>query len=96
MQPQLFHQNTAADNKMLLNAAVPMVWALPRGGAARFTRSTTGCGNLGGPKAASLWPQLQRADGSPGLRLPSYHGQQRKPALTSDLCLVSICYMHGI
>ncbi len=45
---RLFHIITAAD-RTLLSAAVPMVLALPRGGAAMFTRSTPGCGILDGP-----------------------------------------------
>jgi hypothetical protein len=78
MQPQLFHISTAADRRTLLSAAVPMVLALPHGGAAMFTRSTPGCGTLDGPSlvwATSLWPKLKSSDGSPGLRLPSAAGQ---------------------
>ncbi len=40
MQPQLFHISTLADRGTLLSAAVPMVQALPGGGAAMFMRST--------------------------------------------------------
>ncbi len=35
-----------------LRAAVPMVLALPSGGAAMFTRSTPGCGTPEGPSLA--------------------------------------------
>ncbi len=73
-----FHISTAADRRTLLSAAVPMVLALPHGGAAMFTRSTPGCGTLDGPSlvwATSLWPKLKSSDGSPGLRLPSAGGQ---------------------
>ncbi len=49
MQPQLFHISTAADSEMLLSTAVPMVRALPRRGAAMFTRSTPGCGTFTAP-----------------------------------------------
>jgi hypothetical protein len=80
MQPQLFHISTAADSGTLLSAAVPMVRALPRGGAAMFTRSTPGCGTLDGPSlawAASQWPRLRRSEGNPGLRLPSADGTKQ-------------------
>ena len=73
-----FHISTATDRRTLLSAAVPMVLALPHGGAAMFTRSTPGCGTLDGPSlvwATSLWPKLKSSDGSPGLRLPSAAGQ---------------------
>ena len=96
MQPQLFHTSTAADRGTLLSAAVPMVLALTRGGAAMFTRSTPGCGTLNGPSlawAASLWLKLRRSEESPGLRLPNERGQQSGPALTSDLCLVYTWYI---
>ena len=96
MQPQLFYTSTAADRGTLLSAAVPMVLALTRGGAAIFTRSTPGCGTLDGPSlawAASLWPKLRRSKGSPGLRLPNERGQQRGPSLTSDLCFVYTWYI---
>ncbi len=79
MQPQLFNISTAADSGTPLSAAVPMVRALPRGGAAMFTRSTPGCGTLDGPSlawAASQWPRLRRSEGSPGLMLPNARGQQ--------------------
>jgi hypothetical protein len=75
----------------------PMVRALPRGGAAMFTRSTPGCGTLDGPSlawAASQWPRLRRSEGSPGLRLPSADGQLS--GLASDLRLVYVWYIHGI
>jgi hypothetical protein len=52
MQSQLFHISTAADSGTLLSAAVQMVRALPRGGAAMLTRSTPGCGTLDGPSLA--------------------------------------------
>jgi hypothetical protein len=97
IQPQLFHISTAADSWTLLSAAVPMVRALPRGGAAMFMRSTPGCGTLDGPSlawAASLWPRLRSSEGSPGLRLPSADGQLS--GLTSDLCMVYVWYIHGI
>ncbi len=42
MQPLLFHISRAADRRSPLSAAVPMVQALPRGGAAISTRSTPG------------------------------------------------------
>jgi hypothetical protein len=48
----------------LLSTAVPMVRALPRGGAAMFTRSTPGCRTLDSPSlawAALLWPRLRRS-----------------------------------
>ncbi len=66
MQPQLFHISTAAYSRTPLSAAVPMVsqWALPRGGAAMFMRSTPGCGTLDCPSlvlAASQWPRLRRS-----------------------------------
>ena len=83
MQPPLFHTSTAAGRGTLLSAAVPMVRALTRGGAAMFTRSTPGCGTLDGPSlawAASLWPKLRRSEGSPGLRLPNADGQPRRLA----------------
>ena len=83
MQPQLFYTSTAADRGTLLSAAVPMVRAITRGGAAMFTRSTPGCGTLDGPSlawAASLWPKPRRSEGSPGLRLPSADGQLRRLA----------------
>jgi hypothetical protein len=82
MQPQLFHISTAADSGTLLSAAVPIVRALPRGGAAMFTRSTPGCGALEGPSlawAASLWPRPKRSKGSPGPMLPSERGPQSGP-----------------
>ncbi len=66
-----------------------MVLALPRGGAAMFTRSTPVCGTLDGPSlawAASLWPKLTSSDGSPGLMLPSADGQLS--GLASDLHMV--------
>jgi hypothetical protein len=47
--PQLNHISTAADSGTLLSAALPMVRALPRGGAAMFMRSTPGCGTLDCP-----------------------------------------------
>jgi hypothetical protein len=67
MKPQLFHISTATDRRTLLSAAVPMVLALPSGGAAMFTRSesTPGCGTLDGPSlawVASLWPKLRSSD----------------------------------
>jgi hypothetical protein len=79
MQPQVFHTSTAADRGTLLSAAVSMVLALPRGGAAMFTKSTPGCGTLDGPSlawAASLWPRVPRLrrselEGSPSLMLPN-------------------------
>ncbi len=43
-----FHISIAADRRTLLSMAVPMVLALPHGGAAMFTRSTPGCGTLDG------------------------------------------------
>ena len=97
MQPQLFHISTAADSGTLLSAAVPMVRALPRGGAAMFTRSTPGCGTLDGPSlawAASQWPRLRRSEGNPGPRLQSADGQLS--GLASDLRLVYVWYIHGI
>ena len=75
----------------------PMVRALPRGGAAMFTRSTPGCGTLDGPSlawAASQWPRLRRSEGNPGPRLPSADGQLSR--LASDLRLVYVWYIHGI
>ncbi len=93
MQPQLFHISTAADSWTLLSAVVPIVRALPRGGAAMFTRSTPGCGILDGPSlawAASQWPRLRRSEGSPGLMLPSERGPQSGPGLSSEW------NMHGI
>ena len=104
MQPQLFHISTAADSGTLLSAAVPMVLALPRGGAAMFTRSTPGCGTLDGPSlawAASQWPRLRRSEGSPGLRLPNERGQQSGPGLSSNwyihgIYMVYTWYIHGI
>ena len=73
-----FHISTAANRRTLLSAAVPMVLALPHGGAAMFTRSTPSCGTLDGPSlawAASLWQKLRSSDGSPCLRLPRADGQ---------------------
>ncbi len=87
MQAQLFHISTAADSGTLFSAAVPMVLALPRGGAAMFTRSTPGCGILDCPSlawAASQWPRLRRSEGSPGPMLPSERGPQSGPGLSSD------------
>ena len=75
----------------------PMVLALPRGGAAMFTRSTPGCGTLDGPSlawAASQWPRLRRSEGNPGPRLQSADGQLS--GLASDLRLVYVWYIHGI
>ncbi len=92
-QPQLFHLSAAAYSGTLLSAAVPMVLALPRGGAAMFTRSTPGCGILDGPSlawAASQWPRLRRSEGSPGTMLPSVRGPQSGPGLSSDW------HIHGI
>ncbi len=97
MQPQLFHISTAVYSGTLLSAAVLMVQALPRGGAAMFTRSTPGCGILDGPSiawAASKWPRLRRSEGSPGQRLPSADGQLS--GLASDLHMVYVWYIHGI
>jgi hypothetical protein len=82
----------------------PMVRALPRGGAAMFTRSTPGCGTLDGPSlawAASQWPRLRRSEGSPGLRLPNERGQQSGPGLSSNwyihgIYMVYTWYIHGI
>jgi hypothetical protein len=94
MQPQLFHISTAADSWTHLSAAVPIVLALPRGGAAMFTRSTPGCVILDAPSlawAASQWPRLRRSEGSPGLRLPSADGQLS--GLTSDLGMVYVWYI---
>ncbi len=74
-----YHISTAADSGTLLSAAVLMVRALPRGGAAMFTRSTPGYGTLDGPSlawAASLWPRLRRSEGSPCPMLPNECGQQ--------------------
>ena len=45
-----FHISTATDRRTLLSAAVPMVLALPHGGAAIFTRSTTWLWNFGRPQ----------------------------------------------
>ena len=103
-QPQLFHISTAADSGTLLSAAVPMVRALPRGGAAMFTRSTPGCGTLDGPSlawAASQWPRLRRSEGNPGPRLPNERGQQSGPGLSSNwyihgIYMVYTWYIHGI
>ncbi len=92
-----FRISTAADSGTFLSAAVPMVLALPRGGAAMFTRSTPGCGILDGPSlawAASQWPRLRRSEGSPGPRLPSADGQLS--GLASDLRMVYVWYIHGI
>ena len=75
----------------------PMVRALPRGGAAMFTRSTPGCGTLDGPSlawAASQWPRLRRSEGNPVPRLQSADGQLS--GLASDLRLVYVWYIHGI
>jgi hypothetical protein len=97
MQPQLFHISTAADRRTLLSAAVPMVLALPHGGAAIFTRSTPGCGTLDGPSlvwVTSLWPKLKSSDRSPGLRLPSADGQLSR--LASDHRMEYAKYIHGI
>ena len=96
VQPQLFHISTAADRRTLLSMVVQMVLpvALTRGGAAMFMRSTPGCGTLGDPSlawAASLWPKLRRSDGSPGLRLPSADGQQRR--LEHDFSMVYAKYI---
>jgi hypothetical protein len=100
MKPQLFHISTAAYRGTLLSAAVLMVLALPRGGAAMFTRSTPGCGTLDGPSLAweaSLWPKLRGSYGSLSLMLPSERGQQSWPVLlASDLLLVYTWYIHGI
>ena len=99
MQPQLFHISTAAVRGTLLSAAVPMVLALPRGGAAMFTRSTPGCGTLDGPSlawAASLWPKLRRSEGSLGPMLPNERGQQSWPALASDFLLVYTWFIQCI
>ena len=97
MQPQLFYTSTAADRGTLLSAAVPMVRALTRGGAAMFTRSTPGCGTLDGPSlawAASLWPKPRRYEGSPCLRLPSADGQLKR--LAPDFRMVYAQYIPGI
>ncbi len=77
-----------------MSAAVPMVQALTRGGAAMFARSTPSCGTLDGPSlvwAASLWPKLRRSEGSLGLRLPNEHGQQSGPTL-----ITFVWYVHGM
>jgi hypothetical protein len=76
-------------NFVRLSAAVPMVLALPSGGAAMFTRSTPGCGTLDCPSfawAASLWPKQRRSKGSLGPKLPSADGQ----------LMVYTWYIHGI
>ncbi len=89
IQPQLFHTSTAADRGTLLSAAVPMVRALTRGGAAMFTRSTPGCGTLDDPSlawAAYQCPKLRKSEGSPGLRLPNADGQLRR--LAREFCMV--------
>ena len=89
MRPQQFHTNTTADRGTLLSAAVPMVLALTRGGAAMFTRSTPGCGTLDDPSlawVAYLCPKLRRSEGSPGLRLPNVDGQLRR--LAREFCMV--------
>ncbi len=104
MQPQLFHISTAADSSTLLSAAVPMVRALPRGGAAMFTRSTPGCGTLDGPSlawATSQWRWLRRSEGSLGLRLPSADGQLGGSQVTlvwymSGIYMVYTWYIPGI
>ncbi len=91
MQPQLFHISTAAVRGTLLSVAVPMVLALPRGGAAMFTRATPGCGTLDGPSLAwevSLWPKLKRSKGSLSLMLSNERGPQSGPALASEFLLV--------
>jgi hypothetical protein len=67
----------------LLSAAVPMVHALPLGGAAMFSSSTLGYGTL--DCQGSLWPNLRRSARSPCQRLPSKDGQLSR--LASDLCL---------
>jgi hypothetical protein len=64
MQPQLFHTSTAADRRTLLSAAVLMEQALTSGGAAMFTRSTSGSVTLDCPRlalAGSLWLNLRRS-----------------------------------
>jgi hypothetical protein len=101
MQPQLSHISTAADSGTLLSTAVLMVQALPRGGAAMFTRSTPGCGILDAPSlawAASQWPRLRRSEGSPSQRLQSADGQPS--GLASDLrtahSTVYVWYIYGI
>ncbi len=97
MQPQLFHTSTAADRRTLLSAAVQMVLALAREGAAMFTSLTPGCGTLDGPSlawAASLWPKLRRSEESPGLRLPSADGQLRR--LARDFRMAYAKYIPGI
>ncbi len=76
---------------------MPMVWALTSGGAAIFTRSTSGCGTLDAPSlawAASLWQKLRRSEGNLGPRLPSAGGQLSW--LASDLRMVNVRYIHGI
>ncbi len=100
MQPQLFHISTAADSGTLLIAAVPMVLALPRGGAAMFTKSTPGCGTLNSPSfawAASLWPKLRRSEGSPGPMPPNERGQQScQDCQVTGMYMVYTWYIHGI
>ncbi len=100
MQPQLFHISTAAYRGTLLKDAFDCCCAaLTRGGAAMFTRSTTGCRTLDGPslvRAASLWPKLRWSKGSLSQMLPNERGQQRGPALASDFLLVYTWYIHGI
>ncbi len=87
--------STAANSGTLLSAAVLMVRAIPRGGAAvfKFTRSPSGCGILDCPSlawAASQWLGLRRSEGSPGPRLPSADEQ------LAGLQVTFVWYMSGI
>ncbi len=55
--------------------------------------SSLTAGLFGNYPFASVPEKIQQKS---GLRLPNEHGQQRKPALTSDFCLVYTSYINGI